>query len=35
MELTKRNFKEIWRDPVSLGLTMGLPVLMLVVLQAL
>ena len=35
MELAKRNFKEIWRDPLSLGLTMGLPVLMLVVLQAL
>jgi len=34
-ELTKRNFKEVWRDPLSLGLTIGLPVLMLVVLQAL
>ncbi|MCP3974509.1 MAG: ABC transporter permease [bacterium] len=34
-ELTKRNFKEVWRDPISLALTIGLPVLMLVVLQAL
>lgn len=34
-ELTKRNFKEVWRDPLSLALTIGLPVLMLVVLQAL
>lgn len=34
-ELAKRNFKEVWRDPLSLGLTIGLPVLMLVVLQAL
>lgn len=33
-ELAKRNFKEVWRDPLSLGLTVGLPVLMLVVLQA-
>ncbi|MBT8213720.1 MAG: ABC transporter permease [Acidimicrobiia bacterium] len=32
-ELAKRNFKEVWRDPLSLGLTIGLPVLMLVVLQ--
>ncbi len=35
MELAKRNLKEIWRDPLSLGLTIGLPVLMLVVLQGL
>jgi ABC-2 type transport system permease protein len=34
-ELAKRNFKEVWRDPLSLALTIGLPVLMLVVLQAL
>jgi ABC-2 type transport system permease protein len=34
-ELAKRNFKEVWRDPLSLGLTIGLPVLMLLVLQAL
>ncbi|NNC76308.1 MAG: ABC transporter permease [Acidimicrobiia bacterium] len=32
-ELAKRNFKEVWRDPLSLGLTIGLPVLMLLVLQ--
>lgn len=35
LELSKRNAKELWRDPLSLGLTIGLPVLMLVVLQAL
>jgi ABC-2 type transport system permease protein len=34
-ELTKRNFKEVWRDPLSLVLTVGLPLLMLLVLQAL
>ncbi len=34
-ELAKRNFKDVWRDPLSLGLTIGLPVLMLVVLLAL
>jgi len=34
-ELAKRNGKELWRDPLSLGLTIALPVLMLVVLQAL
>lgn len=33
IELSKRNFKEVWRDPVSLGITIGLPVLMLLVLQ--
>ncbi len=33
--LAARNFTEVWRDPLSLGLTIGLPVLMLVVLQAL
>ena len=33
--LASRNLKEVWRDPLSLGLTIGLPVLMLVVLQAL
>ena len=35
MELAKRNLKEMWRDPLSLGLTIGLPTLMLLVLQAL
>jgi len=35
LELAKRNMTEVWRDPVSLGLTIVLPVLMLVVLQAL
>lgn len=33
-ELAKRNLREVWRDPLSLGLTLGLPILMLVVLQA-
>ena len=33
LELAKRNFKEVWRDPLSLGITVGLPVLMLLVLQ--
>ena len=33
--LAARNFKEVWRDPVALGLTVGLPVVMLVVLRAL
>lgn len=35
LELVKRNVKEVWRDPLSLGLTIGLPVAMLLVLQAL
>ena len=34
-ELIKRNLKEISRDPLSLGLTLGLPAAMLLVLQAL
>ena len=33
--LAARNFKEVWRDPLALGLTVGLPALMLIVLQAL
>lgn len=33
LELAKRNFKEVWRDPLSLGITIGLPVLLLLVLQ--
>lgn len=33
-ELAKRNFREVWRDPLSLGLIVALPALMLVVLQA-
>ncbi len=35
LELAKRNFKDVWRDPLSLGLTIGLPTVMLLVLQAL
>jgi ABC-2 type transport system permease protein len=35
LELAKRNFKEVWRDPLSLGITIGLPVLLLLILQAL
>lgn len=35
LELAKRNLKEMWRDPLSLGLTIGLPVVMLLVLQGL
>ncbi len=34
LELAKRNLKEVWRDPLSLGLTIALPVVLLVVLQA-
>jgi ABC-2 type transport system permease protein len=34
-ELAKRNFKEVWRDPLSLGITIGLPVVLLLILQAL
>jgi ABC-2 type transport system permease protein len=34
-ELARRNFREVWRDPLSLGLTVGLPIAMLLVLQAL
>ncbi|MDH5372525.1 MAG: ABC transporter permease [Acidimicrobiia bacterium] len=34
LELAKRNFREIWRDPLSLGITIALPVLLLLVLQA-
>jgi ABC-2 type transport system permease protein len=34
MELAKRNFKEIYRDPMHLGLTIALPVLLLLVFQA-
>lgn len=33
--LAKRNFIEVWRDPLSLALTIGLPVGMLLVLQLL
>ncbi|MDH3306086.1 MAG: ABC transporter permease [Acidimicrobiia bacterium] len=32
--LARRNFMEVWRDPLSLGITIGLPILMLLVLQA-
>ncbi len=34
LELAKRNFKEVWRDPVSLSITIALPSLLLLVLQA-
>lgn len=34
-ELVLRNLKEIWRDPLSLGLTIGLPIVMLLILQSL
>lgn len=34
-ELAKRNLKAVWRDPLSLGLTVALPAVLLVVLQAL
>jgi ABC-2 type transport system permease protein len=33
LELAKRNFREVWRDPLSLGITVGLPILLLLVLQ--
>ena len=33
MQLTKRNLREVWRDPLSLGLTVALPIAMLLVLQ--
>jgi ABC-2 type transport system permease protein len=35
LELAKRNFKVMWRDWLSLGVNVGLPVLLLLVLQAL
>jgi ABC-2 type transport system permease protein len=35
LALARRNFIEVWRDPLSLGLTIGLPVGMLLVLQLL
>lgn len=34
MELARKNFKEMYRDPMHLGLTIGLPVLMLLVFQS-
>ena len=34
MVLAGRNFKEMYRDPLHIGLTIGMPVLMLVVLDA-
>ena len=34
LALAKRNFKETLRDPLSLGLTIGLPAVLLLVLQA-
>lgn len=34
-ELAKRNLKEVWRDPLSLALTVILPIAMLLVLQPL
>jgi len=35
MALARRNFLDIWRDPLYVSLTIGLPVFMLVVLQLL
>jgi len=35
VELAKRNFKEMYRDPLSLGLAIGLPVGLLLILQTL
>lgn len=35
MALAERNFKEVWRDPLSLGLTIGLPAVLLLILKAL
>jgi ABC-2 type transport system permease protein len=35
IELAKRNLKEMWRDPMTLGVTIALPVGLLLVLQAL
>lgn len=35
VELVKRNLKEVWRDPLSLGLTIFLPVALLLILQGL
>lgn len=35
MELVKRNFREIWRDPLSLGINVALPAGLLVALEAL
>jgi ABC-2 type transport system permease protein len=35
LELSKRNFKGMWRDWLSLGVNVALPLLLLVVLQAL
>jgi heme A synthase len=34
-ELVKRNLNAVWRDPLSLGLTVALPAVLLVGLQAL
>lgn len=33
-ELAVRNVKEVWRDPLAVGLTIGLPLLMLLVMQS-
>ena len=35
MELAKRNFKEMYRDPLSIGLAIGLPAGLLLILQTL
>ena len=35
IELAKRNFKEVARDPLSLGIAVALPLLLLLTLQAL
>jgi ABC-2 type transport system permease protein len=35
LELAKRNFKDMWRDWLSLGVNIGLPIVLVLVLQAL
>ncbi len=35
LALARKNFTEVWRDPLSLGLTIALPIAMLLVLQLL
>ena len=34
VELSKRNFKEVWLDPLWLGVTIALPAGLLAILQA-
>lgn len=35
LELLKRNLREVWRDPLSLGINLGLPILLLITLNLL